>query len=362
MHQLGISIYPEHSTEEKDFAYMELAAKYGFKRIFTCLLSVKETKEEIIEKFTRYMKKAHELGFKVAVDTHPSVFKMLGANSLDIRVFKDMGVDIIRLDMRFGDMEDLFLLNNEHGIKIEFNGSCLTSMDLLINRGANKNHIMMCHNFYPQKYTGLGWEKFMNLNREWKKLSLHNAAFVSSNQENTFGPWPVASGLITCEVHRGLPIEFQARHLLATGMIDDVIIGNAFASEAELKALSMIDLEKPTLRLELVEGVSDVEREITYSYRHFGRQDSSDYMLRSFIPRLYYRDKKIPARAYAAEKFTRGDIVIVNDNLAHYRGELQVILQDMPNDGERNLIGRLSEQEIMILDLLKEDIIFGFIA
>ena len=29
MHRLGISVYPEHSTQEKDFAYMELAAKYG---------------------------------------------------------------------------------------------------------------------------------------------------------------------------------------------------------------------------------------------------------------------------------------------------------------------------------------------
>ena len=28
MHRLGISLYPEHSTQEKDFAYMELAAKY----------------------------------------------------------------------------------------------------------------------------------------------------------------------------------------------------------------------------------------------------------------------------------------------------------------------------------------------
>ena len=46
MHRLGISLYPEHSTQEKDFAYMELAAKYGFSRIFTCLLSVEKGAEE----------------------------------------------------------------------------------------------------------------------------------------------------------------------------------------------------------------------------------------------------------------------------------------------------------------------------
>ena len=48
MHKLGSSLYPEHSTKEKDWAYMELAAKYGFSRIFTCLLSVTETREEFI--------------------------------------------------------------------------------------------------------------------------------------------------------------------------------------------------------------------------------------------------------------------------------------------------------------------------
>ena len=40
MGRLGVSIYPEHSTPEKDKAYLTLAAKYGFKRVFTCLLSV----------------------------------------------------------------------------------------------------------------------------------------------------------------------------------------------------------------------------------------------------------------------------------------------------------------------------------
>ena len=33
---LGISIYPEHSTKERDLAYIHLAGKYGFRRIFTC--------------------------------------------------------------------------------------------------------------------------------------------------------------------------------------------------------------------------------------------------------------------------------------------------------------------------------------
>ena len=45
MKRLGISIYPEKSTKEEIFAYLDMAAEAGFSRIFSCLLSVQGTKE-----------------------------------------------------------------------------------------------------------------------------------------------------------------------------------------------------------------------------------------------------------------------------------------------------------------------------
>ena len=50
MARLGIFIYPEHSTKEKNILeYICLAGKYGFKRVFTCLLSIgKKTRAELI--------------------------------------------------------------------------------------------------------------------------------------------------------------------------------------------------------------------------------------------------------------------------------------------------------------------------
>lgn len=47
MSRLGISIYPEHSTVQKDKDYIALAAKYGCRRIFTCLLSVKKREKKL---------------------------------------------------------------------------------------------------------------------------------------------------------------------------------------------------------------------------------------------------------------------------------------------------------------------------
>ncbi|MBF0844025.1 DUF871 family protein, partial [Streptococcus danieliae] len=71
-------------------------------------------------------------------------------------------------------------------------------------------------------------------------------AFVTS-QSAKFGPWDVNDGLPTLEMHRHLPLDLQARHMFATGLIDVVIIGNAYASDEELRSLAAIDRYKLSL-------------------------------------------------------------------------------------------------------------------
>lgn len=361
MHKLGISLYPQHSTREQDDAYMALAAKYGFKRIFTCLLSGKGEKDEIIATFTDFMSRAHQYGFEVSVDTNPEIFAKLGATPFDLKVFADMGVDIIRLDGHFGATEDIAITRNPYHIPIEFNASQNMDLDLLIERGANRHHVITCHNFYPQKYTGLSFERFQYLTNKYKKDGFRTAAFVSSHNQNTFGPWPVSAGLPTCEMHRTLPIDLQVRHLLATEQIDDILIGNCFATEDELKAMAHVDQNRITMKIDVCDGATEQEKHILSGYRHFARGDASAYMIRSSLPRLDCRDVAIAHRPESKPFFTRGDVVVVNDNLKHYRGELEIVLQDMPNDGERNLVGVIPEEERILLDFVKPEYEFGFI-
>ena len=58
MHKIGISVYPEKSSQKEVYDYLELASHYGFTRIFTCLLSVNSPKEVIIEEFGAFLQKA----------------------------------------------------------------------------------------------------------------------------------------------------------------------------------------------------------------------------------------------------------------------------------------------------------------
>lgn len=363
MRRLGISIYPEHSTKEKDFAYMELAAKYGFTRIFTCLLSVNKPKEEIMDEFREFMDKAHELGFEVAVDTNPEVFAHLGATAKDLKPFADMHCDIVRLDMSFGTMLDTITTQNPYGLKIEFNGSAPTdNVEAMLKRGARRDQMLICHNFYPQKYSGLDFDLFMELSEKWKSLGFTLAAFVSSHNDPTFGPWEVYAGLPTCEIHRNLPIDLQARHLFSTGLVDDVIIGNAYATEEELKALSEIDRDVVEIKLDVAENIGEEDAKLIFEKGPFrDRMDYSSCIIRSSATRMQYRETSIPYVECDKEVFTKGDVCVINDNLKHYRGEVQVILEDIPNDGERNLVGHISDEEILVLDQIKPYTNFKFI-
>ena len=61
MGKLGISIYPERSTYEKDKAYLDLAHQYRFKRVFTSLLQITEDKEKVLADFKKVVDYANAL-------------------------------------------------------------------------------------------------------------------------------------------------------------------------------------------------------------------------------------------------------------------------------------------------------------
>ena len=354
MHRLGISVYPEHSTPEKDNAYMEMAAKYGFTRIFTCFLSASSDPEVVKKEFGSFIRRAHELGFEVAADTNPQVFKSLGASPEDLSVFHEIGLDIIRLDGHFDEQKDVLITRNPYGIKIEFNGSSDADVERLIRHGADRRNMIICHNFYPERYSGLSQKTFDRFNAKWESLGLTTAAFVSSQEKDTFGPWKVYQGLPTLEADRTLPIDAQVRHMIACEVIDDILIGNAYASEEELKAMASVKLTNTTIRMEAEEGLGDNEKKAVYSYIHTGRNDASEYYIRSSFPRMDFRNQEIPCRPCEKKNFTRGDVLVVNDNLAHYRGEVEIVLTEIENDGQRNYAGRIADTDMRSLDEMEK--------
>lgn len=381
---LGVSLYPEQEKLEDIDRYLSMASKYGFTKVFTSMFSVQGTKEEVISYFKNFSEIAHKYGMKVSGDCNGEFFGKVGATETDLSVFKEMGIDIIRMDFSFMDKRDAVLINNKEGIAIEMSTAFIAVIEKAISNGADPKNIYTCHNFYPERYSAPSLDDINEVNNSWKERGIPVAIFVSSQEKGTHGPWPVSDGLPTIEEHRNLPLEIQVKHCLALGNVNEILIGNAYASEAELKAVSevmakaMVDipemkelgafssfiphgrLTRVPFKIRLEEGLTDVEKEDLFEFGSHSDGDCANYMLRSRWPRFRYAKTSIPPRACSKTHYTRGDVVIVNDNLKHYRGEVQIVLKDMEVDGQRNLLGRIVNEELFILDSMGKGDIFTF--
>ena len=135
------------------------------------MFSVLGTKEEIIAYFKDFTKIVHKYGMIVSGDCNSELFHRLEATETDLSVFKDIGVDILRMDFSFNDKRDATLINNKEGIKIEMSTSFIDVIETAIKNGVKPENISTCHNFYPERYTAPSLEAINDINNYWKYSS-----------------------------------------------------------------------------------------------------------------------------------------------------------------------------------------------
>lgn len=381
MTELGVSVYPDLSPAEAIRDYLKLAASYGASRVFSSMFSVPGENEEIIAYFRDFIQTAHQYQMKVSLDVNPVFLERLGVTPEDISLFHELGCDILRLDMSYGKEKDLVICRNPYGIQIQLNASMGIEEELayLKDNGVTDRQLLLGHNFYPQRYTGLKWDSFVQTNRALRKYGYKIDAFMASHAPDTHGVWDAADGLPTVERTRDLPCGLAYRILAAAGT-DHVFFGNAYASEEEFASLKKImgterqTKDSPlyavmkqmgvplpdTLKETILKVIPDPaatadERYMLFDFwpqTDFG--DSSEWIWRSRGGRFINGRFSFPFRKYDGDMIPAGSVVIVNDNYRHYAGEIQIARLPLRNDGQRNVIGRLAEGEEMLLELIPD--------
>lgn len=362
MKNLGISIYPEKSTDKELFDYIDLAEKAGFKRIFTCLLSAHGSKDEIVHRFSNIIDYANKKGFQTIVDVNPSVLKKLKVNSEDLSFFKDIKASGFRLDGGYSGYEESIMTYNDYDLKIEINMSNDTRyIDTIIDYVPNRYNLIGCHNFYPHKHTGLSLDYFKKCTHNFKKYGLNTAAFITSQNHSGFGPWPIGNQIPTLEMHRYMPIQVQLKHMISLDIIDDIIISNCFATEEEFSKIKDMRLDMVSFEIILEEDITEIEKRILLDEIHFRRGDICDTVIRcTKNSRDKYRDESFVLHN-TPKNIKRGDIIIESNKYGNYKGELEIALKDFENDGKSNVVARIKEEEIFILDFIKPNQKFNFI-
>lgn len=151
-------------------------------------------------------------------------------------------------------------------------------------------------------------------------------------------------------MHRHLSVETATKHLFATKLIDDVIIGNAYASEEELKAMGEVDRYQTEFSVEFVSDINEVEKQIVLNEQHYRRGDITDQMVRStFVRKKYGQSANLPHDNEI--EFQPGDIVIGNDGFGKYKNELQVVLK-AHKDARKNKVGQIIADEEILLPFI----------
>ena len=353
MKRLGISIYPEKSSKKEILDYIDLSSEMGFSRIFSCLLSVNKSKNEIKKDFIEINKYAKSKGFEVIVDVAPNIFSNLGISYNELEFFDEINADGVRLDIGFTGNEEAIMTFNKYNLKIEINMSNnVHTIDTIMDYMPNRYNLYGCHNFYPHIYSGLNLDYFIKCTERFLKYGIKTAALVTSQNKNTFGPWPVTQGLPTLEMHRFLPLDVQIKHFLAIDCIDDILISNCYPSYEELNSLKNLDMRLITFDVEMKKDVPEVENDIVFKELHFNRGDKSENMIRSTQSRLKYKGHEF--KLFNAPGIIKpGDIVIESSKYGHYAGELQIALKEMKNTGMSNVVGKVCDNEIFLLDYIK---------
>ncbi|MGL4394637.1 MAG: DUF871 domain-containing protein [Brevinema sp.] len=346
----GISIYPFHADLKQNLEYIEKAAHYGFTRAFTCLLSVDtDRKDEIVKEFKTTIEHAEKLGIKVIADVAPNVFSGLGISYDDLSFFNDLGATGIRLDLGFTGNEESMMTFNEYGLKIELNMSQKTHyLDTIMDYKPNTNNLIGSHNFYPHRFTGLSREHFEFCTRQFQQYNLRTAAFVKAPSAH-IGPWPVSEGLCSLEEHRDQALSYQVKDMFVNLGMHTVLISESFASDAELELMGKIDPYLLHLEVELVKDIPAVEKSIVLDELHFHRGDEGEYLLRSTQSRVKHKGKTFPV-FNAPKMIKKGDILVESSEYGHYAGELHIAKKDMPNSGRTNVVGKIKDTELGLID------------
>ena len=386
MIKLGVSLYPEQESLEQIEDYLKLASSYGFSKVFTSLFSVEGSNEEIISYFKGLTSIAHKYNMEVYGDCNARFFMQMKASPDDLSIFKEIGIDVLRLDLMFNDERDVKIVNNKENMGVQLNASLVPAVKHIIELGGDKSRIIGSYNFYPLRNTGADSKDVYEANKFLKEEGMKTQIFISSLVKGSHGPWPVSDGLPTIEQDRDLPVGLQLRHVLALGC-DEAIFGNAFVSVDEFKEIERTtrqiyvygedkpfyfsgirdqipigDIERIPLTINLSEDVSDTEKEILFDFTKHNASEYTHIIIRSRWGRFDYRPIPIEPRSYGKEYFENGDVVIINGNVPRYKGEVHIVRSKIRNDGNMNYVGRIKEEEMFLLDYLKYMVNFGFIT
>jgi uncharacterized protein len=351
---LGISVYLNKDRMEQNAAWIEKAAGYGLKSIFTSLHIPEDNPADYKELLQELGKLAIKHNMELMADVSPRSLEFLGLEWDRYDELVDWGLAGIRADYGFTEGQVVEL---SHKMKIGINASTVTKDELLswINSGLKVENVEAWHNFYPRPETGLDKAFLIERNKMFRSMGITTMAFVPGDKDLR---GPVFAGLPTLEEHRGQPSLIAAAELMFSCFTDKILIGDHSAADEQLELLALLGKKIIPIRIEAANWPQPelLGRPLT------NRMDPARDVIRAVESRSYaLKGDKYLLPENQLER-TRGTVTMDNHLYGRYAGELQITLNNLPRDEKVNCIGKVIEQDLPLLSNVKAGQKFQFIV
>lgn len=316
---LGYSLYFE---KESDFE-KQIEKFKGFDFLFTSLHY--PASDQAYESFLDLRSRTENLD--ICVDINNQTLK-------DHPDLLDMGL-ILRLDFGFSP-EEIANISKRNQIAINASTVNRKFLEDLSKADANMINIIAIHNYYPLVFSGLSQEYFLSQNDIIKSFGIRVASFIQGNVKLR---GPIFEGLPTLEEDRYInPYLALVKHKRKYKM-DEIILAedvDYYSKNCIVKFVNDGIISLPIIWEKDCDQISKIRV----------RNDISDYIIRN------EREKR-DVSPDQPRQINRGDLVILNNLSGRYAGEIEIVRKDLGLCEDRNLIGRVDESYIEILDLIK---------
>lgn len=339
----GFSVFVNEELTQETLAYMEAMAKSGFRGIFTSIHIPEDDDSKYLNGLQKLGTFARENEMELVVDISGTALERLGYSLGNVKPLVEMGLTGIRIDYGIS-METVADLS--HQMNVALNASTISARDLdeLKSYGADFSRMEAWHNYYPRPETGLDEIPFQKQNQVLKAAGFQVMAFVPSDEKKR---GPLHMGLPTLEKHRDMNPLGAALELVKACDVDKVYIGDPEISE-RLREQFHLYMEENTILFHATSLLSEWDQHADrVAGRHRNRMDSARDVVRSEESRL---QAKGPIEQGLTMKRSIGSITMDNDGYGRYAGEIQITKRSLPEDERVNVIGRIDEQELSLLE------------
>jgi hypothetical protein len=258
---------------------------------------------------------------------------------------------ILERQYRYAYDEEIIELSHNAPYLVELNASTLSKEHIqkLIDNGINKERTRFTFNFYPKLYSGHDISDVFAKASICAEVGIYVGAFIPSHIG--FRP-PMYEGLPTVESHRNMLLDNAIEELKACG-VNGIYFGDAYASNDEIKTLNNHACDE--IMLKFIPKSIEFDLDYIYEKSYKIRPDLNNYILR--ISSL-----RTDAEILSFNTVDRNiyDVTIDNSKYKRYAGEINIVLQDLPNDERVNVIGKLDTTNV-IINKIKKGIRFKFI-